>query len=89
MSKKKLTPKRFYLSFEFYLRGPKRKKPSFTATFVPTTEKSLPDINSEEDDRDYGIKIDDLVTMAAYDKLTKAVEEFAQFPEGQRRDRVK
>ena len=77
--KKKLQPKRFYLSFEFYLRGPKRKKPSFNATFVPSTEKSLPDINSEDDERVYGIKMGDPKTMAAYYKLTKAVEEFAQF----------
>jgi hypothetical protein len=74
--KKKLQPKRFYLSFEFYLRGPKRKKPSFSTTFVPTTENSLPDINSEEDEREYGIKLEGPV-YDAWTKLSIAAQEFA------------
>ena len=76
--KKKLKPKRFYLSFEIYLRGPKRKKPSANATFVPTTERSLPDINTEEDDREYGIKMEHIDTPE-YKAVTAAVEKFAQF----------
>jgi hypothetical protein len=78
MMKKKLQPKRFYLSFEIYLRGPKRKKPSANATFVPTTEHAVPDINTEEDDREYGIKMIHL-DSPEYRAVTDAVEKFAQF----------
>lgn len=74
---KKLQPKRFYLSFELYSTPSGR--PRVNAGFVPTTERSLPDINTEFDKREYGIKIDDKETHDAYNKVSDAVEEFAKF----------
>jgi hypothetical protein len=46
MARKKkevLKPKRFYLSFELYATP--GGKPRISAGFVPSTERSLPDIN--------------------------------------------
>lgn len=82
MAKKKLQPKRFYLSFELYTRG-KRRKTSVNSTFVPSTQRSLPDINDEEDEREYGLKIDDEKTYAAFKKCEIAVREFAEFLKAQ------
>lgn len=79
MAKKKaLKKKRFYLSFELYTRGEKKRIPSVCTTFVPSTQRSLPDINDEEDDRDYGINDDDL-NSEAFKKVAAAVQEFTAY----------
>jgi hypothetical protein len=78
MARKKkevLKPKRFYLSFELYATP--GGKPRVGACFVPTTERSAPDINTEVDDREYGIKYAHL-DLDAYKAIDVAVREFAK-----------
>lgn len=75
--KKKLQPKRFYLNFELY--STPSGLPRVNANFVPSTQISLPDIDSDLDQREYGIEIEDEETMEAYSKVAKAAREFAVF----------
>jgi hypothetical protein len=77
MARKKkevLKPKRFYLSFELYATP--GGKPRISAGFVPSTERSLPDINTAVDDREYGIKME--AHYEAYKAVERVVREFAK-----------
>jgi hypothetical protein len=76
--KKQLKLKRFYLSFELYTRGPKKRIPSFNTTFVPRTEGMLPDIDINVDTRDYGAT-GKIINSAAYCNVQAAIEEFAEY----------
>jgi hypothetical protein len=71
---KKLAPKRFYLGFELY--ATQGGKPRINTSFVPRTEYSRPDIYTEVDDREYGLKLDD-ENEIPLKKVTEAVREFA------------